>query len=139
MTALADRFLWGPEPPKWDQMLVGDKQVKRQAPYFNILIFPYAYELTKNPLYAAFCRFYVRSCFPQPQRPFFERVAYGSTIPPLLAVIRSPEREFGRGELERLEKEYVRKIEKLYARKHVKLLEKHVAPRRFSLNTAFDM
>ena len=61
-------------------------------PYFNAAIVAYAYELSGELVYAAYCRYYVREHFPaRAQVMSFTYVCWGSIIPPMMAAVRHAE------------------------------------------------
>ncbi len=112
LLGFANRFAWGPEMAINEAFQVGG--VNRIDPYFNVSIIAYAYDLTEDPAYAAFCRYYLREHFPKvAKETSFTYVCWGSLIPPVMEAVRRAEAKHGAKALEQAEQEWVRKIEKL--------------------------
>ena len=117
LLGLASRYLWGPELPLYEKLVVGAQQVNRMDPYFNAPLIAYAYELTEDPAYAAFCRYYLREHFPrQAGEMSFTYVCWGSIIPPLIEAVRRAEAKFGSEELERIEEDWIEKVSQMAER-----------------------
>jgi hypothetical protein len=107
----ANRYLFGPELPQYETLHVGPQQLKRIDPYFNAPLMAYAYELTEDITYAAFCRYYLREHLPRiAGQMSFTYVCWGSIIPPMIEAVRRAEIRYGPDALERAEREWMERI-----------------------------
>ena len=112
LVGMAHRFVLGPDEVPASAFTVGSKKVRRRDPYFNISLIAYAYEVTGDPVYAAFCRYYLRERFPEvAKETSFTYVCWGSLIPPVMEAVRRAEAKHGAEALERAEREWVRQVE----------------------------
>jgi len=68
LLGMADRYVWGPESDTFAPLPVGSKDVVRLDPVFNAPLIAYAYGLTGDAVYAAYCRYYLREHFPNKGR-----------------------------------------------------------------------
>ena len=120
LLGMASRYLWGPETNRFSPMPIGTEGVERVDPVFNAPMIACAYQLTEDPVYAAYCRYYLREHFPNKARHdvvkpgagpgFFTLVCYGSIIPPMMEAVRRAEVQYGSDQLDRLEAEWVKKV-----------------------------
>lgn len=117
LLALADRYLRGRDEPLTEVLLVGPDKIRLQDPYFNASLIAYAYELTEDPAYAAYCRYYLREHFPQKGRQTsstsftsFTYVCWGSIIPPMMEAARRGEVKCGCSELDRIEQAWIQQL-----------------------------
>jgi len=110
LIGLARRYLFGPESPEYEAIEIGPKRLKRLDPYFNAPIIAYAWELTRDPVYAAFCRYYLREHFARVVRRFlFTYVCWGSIIPPMMEAVRRAEAQHGNHVLDCAEEDWIRR------------------------------
>ncbi len=105
LLAIADRYVYHVN----DMYEVLDVDGYEQLdPYFNAAIIAYAYELSGELVYAAYCRYYIREHFPErAQVMSFTYVCWGSIIPPMMAAVQQAEQEHGTGALEEAEATWI--------------------------------
>jgi hypothetical protein len=108
LLAIADRYVYHVN----DLFEVLDVDGNEQLdPYFNAAIIAYAYELTGQLDYAAYCRYYLREHFPaRAQVMSFTYVCWGSIIPPMMAAVRHAEDQHGVQALENAEAAWVDRV-----------------------------
>ena len=112
LLGMSNHFIRGPEPVIIETFLVGPKKVMRIDPYFNGPLIAYSYEVTQDPVYAAFCRYYIREHFPTvSEQTTFTYVCWGSIIPPMMEAVRKAENKHSAEELDRLEQEWIQEVE----------------------------
>ena len=131
LLGMAHRYVWGPEPAFYETLSVGPKRVGKQDPYMNAALIGYAYQLTEDPYYAAYCRYYLREHFPKKaEETSFTYVCWGSIIPPMMEAVRRAEAKYGTETLDRLEQEWNQRVEEVTREQ----AEEHIArgnpPRR---------
>ena len=118
LLAMAHRYLYGPEDPVWAPLKIGDKEILRPDPFMNVSLIAYAYEISGDSVYAAFCRMYMCDWFVKMaedittrtrlNRPgIFTYVCWGSLVPSLMAAVHQAEKKLGRDEIDRHEREYI--------------------------------
>jgi hypothetical protein len=113
LLGMAHRYLWGLQPPlmETEALVVGPERVKQQDPGFNASLIAFAFELTEDPIYAAYCRYYLREHFPRrAQEASFTAVCWGSIIPPMMEAVRRAEAGIGAEALARIEHDWVQKV-----------------------------
>ena len=110
LLGMVQHFVWGASPD-CGTVLLGPDRMERPDPYFNATLIAYAYELTGDPVYAAYCRSYLRDGFPQriPEK-LFTFVCWGSIIPPMMEAVRRAEARHGAAELDRAERDLFDKL-----------------------------
>ena len=106
LVGLAREYIFHESPPMLRAVGVGPKKVKRQEPGLDLSIIAYAYEITGEPVYAAYCGYILREQFPK-ALPGFSSMCYGSLVPPLMEAVRRAEARFGRDRLELEEKRWL--------------------------------
>ena len=65
LLGLAQKYIWWEGPIQDMAFKLGDAGVKRQDCMNNHSLIAYAYELSGNPVYAAWCEYYMREIFPK--------------------------------------------------------------------------
>jgi len=117
LLGMANRYVWGLDPWELWALLVGPRKVMLQDPYFNAPLIAYAYELTEDPVYAAYCRYYLREHFPKKaQEGGFTYICWGSIVPPLMEAVRRAEAKYGSAILDGAEQHWVERISEAQAR-----------------------
>lgn len=111
LIAMADRYVHHSNDV-FEVLRVGPKKVEQLDPYFNAAVVAYAYALTEEPAYAAYCRYYLREHFPERSRQMsFTYVCWGSIVPPLMEAVRRAEIRHGVEALDRAEEDWIRQVE----------------------------
>ena len=91
--------------------LEGPSRVHWTNPGFNAPVIAYAYDLTQEPVLAAFCRSILQATFlPRTEQMLFTYVCWGSIAPPVMEAVRLAEARYGPGELDRAERDLLDKL-----------------------------
>ncbi|HHV96718.1 MAG TPA: hypothetical protein GXX37_09655 [Clostridiaceae bacterium] len=123
LLGMANRYLFGPEPGEWSPMLVGPEKVSRMDPFNNVSLIAYAYRLTEDPVYAAYCNYYLTEWFPgfaeeiitrtELSRPgHFTSVCWGSLVPALVRAVKDAYEKYGICAINKEKEKYVEYITK---------------------------
>ena len=111
LIAMADRYVYHCNDV-FEVLSVGPRGVQQLDPYFNATVVAYAYALTEELAYAAYCRYYLREHFPERSRQMsFTYVCWGSILPPLMEAVRRAETRHGVEALDRAEEDWIRRVE----------------------------
>ncbi|NKB69071.1 MAG: hypothetical protein GKR89_18540 [Candidatus Latescibacteria bacterium] len=95
----------------FETIRLGPDGVEQLDPYFNAPIIAYAYWLTREPVFAAYCRYYLREHFPvQAEKMSFTYVCWGSIVPPLLAAARQGVADHGAAGLDGAEAKWLAQV-----------------------------
>ena len=108
---MADRYVYHCNDV-FEVLSVGPRGVQQLDLYFNAAVVAYAYALTEELAYAAYCRYYLREHFPERSRQMsFTYVCWGSILPPLMEAVRRAETRHGVEALDRAEEDWIRRVE----------------------------
>ena len=111
LVGMADRYVFH-RNDVFEVLSVGPNGVEQLDPYFNAPLVAYAYAIAGEPIYAAYCRYYLREHFPkQAQRMSFTYVCWGSIVPPLMEAVRQGEARHGADALDSVEQNWIRRVE----------------------------
>ena len=111
LIAMAQRYVYH-RNDVFEVLSVGSRNVEQLDPYFNAAVVAYAYALTEELAYAAYCRYYLRVHFPERSRQTsFTYVCWGSIVPPLMEAVRRAEQRHGVEALDRAEENWIRQVE----------------------------
>ena len=111
LVAMARRYVFH-RNDMFEKIRVGPGGTELLDPYFNAPIVAYAYKLTGEAVFAAYCRYYLRHHFvEEAKKTSFTYVCWGSIVPPLMEAARRAEEELGPEALDRAEAEWLERVD----------------------------